>query len=340
MSKTKQVRQEVRQLRRQGFDVQHTGSGHLRITSPTGETLVHASTPSDWRAERNNKARLKKLGFDPTRPNDRERKADMGNAKISATVLAALQQLQGSVTHNEVAFMTGLDEKQIMGALNYLVNKHPEVRRVERGRFAYVPATQKENPPPANVLPNGGKLPKGEVQQRVYDAMKKKPGKLFTPTELAKLTQLTKSQVANALTHLRGEGAEHFPGITRPDFGQYIYREPGEGEAKPVVRSNGKGRALTVRSNGNGNGNGKVAEPMPAADELEPVIASAVAVDEPVVVEVPTATRPIVVRPMETPEKAPTLFEAITLDKSNNLVLKDENGDLWLAVPLKPQLPS
>lgn len=43
--------------------------GHLRWSSPDGTVVVTAATPSDWRASRNARARLRKAGLrEGTRP--------------------------------------------------------------------------------------------------------------------------------------------------------------------------------------------------------------------------------------------------------------------------------
>lgn len=38
-----------------------TGSGHLKLTSPTGAVVYAGSTPSNWRALKNLRAQLRRL---------------------------------------------------------------------------------------------------------------------------------------------------------------------------------------------------------------------------------------------------------------------------------------
>lgn len=52
----------IREAKRQGWVVATTGSGHLRLTSPTGHIIVAARTPSDKRATLNLRARLRQRG--------------------------------------------------------------------------------------------------------------------------------------------------------------------------------------------------------------------------------------------------------------------------------------
>lgn len=61
MSK-KEIDQFRRRLRRQGFAVRLGGSGHWRVTSPSGETITMPRTPGGGRSVRNVRASLRKIG--------------------------------------------------------------------------------------------------------------------------------------------------------------------------------------------------------------------------------------------------------------------------------------
>lgn len=57
-------RKLVRALREQGYTVEPTGGGHLRVLDRRGAVVgVAAATPSDWRSDRNLLARLRQTGF-------------------------------------------------------------------------------------------------------------------------------------------------------------------------------------------------------------------------------------------------------------------------------------
>lgn len=55
-------KQLLKALKRQGCLVEHTGSGHIRITLPQGDTIILAHSPSDRRAWLNDRARLRRAG--------------------------------------------------------------------------------------------------------------------------------------------------------------------------------------------------------------------------------------------------------------------------------------
>jgi hypothetical protein len=144
---------------------------------------------------------------------------------------------------------------------------------------------------------------------------------------------------ANALAWLFANHAE----VERPERGRYRYVRRARVQAEPYGDRQRRARPTPppaappaephVNGNGNGNGhaNGQVvltesAADAPVAEPPEPVID----------LRTPAERRPIVVTPSALPEDLPGMFEAVTTDKNNNLVLRDENGDLWLAVPLRP----
>lgn len=62
---TKDTRQLIRRLRRQGFRVRFGGSGHYRVTGPDGQTITMPSTPSSYRGLRNALAWLRRIGARP-----------------------------------------------------------------------------------------------------------------------------------------------------------------------------------------------------------------------------------------------------------------------------------
>ena len=61
MSLHKEMKQTVRQYRRLGFSVSRTRRGHLRFEHPSMEgRVIGSSTPSDRRANRNLKAKIRR----------------------------------------------------------------------------------------------------------------------------------------------------------------------------------------------------------------------------------------------------------------------------------------
>jgi predicted RNA binding protein YcfA (HicA-like mRNA interferase family) len=59
---SKDTRQLLTELRKQGWAVKLAGSGHWRVTSPSGETITVPATPQSWRSLRNTRAELRRAG--------------------------------------------------------------------------------------------------------------------------------------------------------------------------------------------------------------------------------------------------------------------------------------
>jgi transcriptional/translational regulatory protein YebC/TACO1 len=59
----KDVQQLLKRCRRQGFAVRFGGTGHYRVTSPSGHTVTVPATPrSGRRAIANTRAALRRIG--------------------------------------------------------------------------------------------------------------------------------------------------------------------------------------------------------------------------------------------------------------------------------------
>jgi len=63
MTSKKDSLQLIKQIRKQGFDCEMQNSGHWHVLVQGIRILTIAASPSDWRASRNNIARLRKFGF-------------------------------------------------------------------------------------------------------------------------------------------------------------------------------------------------------------------------------------------------------------------------------------
>jgi predicted RNA binding protein YcfA (HicA-like mRNA interferase family) len=61
MTATSDVRRLIRELRRQGWAVQNTGSGHHKLTHPSGEFMFLPHSPSCHRWEKNARAWVRKV---------------------------------------------------------------------------------------------------------------------------------------------------------------------------------------------------------------------------------------------------------------------------------------
>lgn len=60
----REVRELVREAKRQGWRVEQLKSGHIRLYAPDGKHIVHVSgTPSDRRTLANTIADMRRYGF-------------------------------------------------------------------------------------------------------------------------------------------------------------------------------------------------------------------------------------------------------------------------------------
>jgi hypothetical protein len=154
------VKDLTRRARQQGWEVTTDGKNHPRLTPPGGGKGVSiASTSSNWNTLLNDRTRLRKAGL-LDEPSNESRQKRMDGAKnnpgfFSAQVLSALQSGDRVMTVADLATASGLSNAQVSGALFWLTQKHPEVRRVERGRYRYlsteVHQLQEPDPEPASA---------------------------------------------------------------------------------------------------------------------------------------------------------------------------------------------
>jgi predicted RNA binding protein YcfA (HicA-like mRNA interferase family) len=68
MSKGRDMQELRARLNAQGFTVERVRNGHYKVTAPTGRKAQIAATPGNNRAVLNAITRLKRIGFQPTRP--------------------------------------------------------------------------------------------------------------------------------------------------------------------------------------------------------------------------------------------------------------------------------
>lgn len=61
---SKDTRQLLRKLERQGFRVRMTGGGHYGVSKGDSREIFMPATPSDHRGIKNTLADLKRIGFD------------------------------------------------------------------------------------------------------------------------------------------------------------------------------------------------------------------------------------------------------------------------------------
>jgi hypothetical protein len=64
MALAKEAKRVVREAERQGFRVKETKMGWMIYAKEGPEQVLMHKTPSDWRALRNDIARLRRIGFE------------------------------------------------------------------------------------------------------------------------------------------------------------------------------------------------------------------------------------------------------------------------------------
>lgn len=205
------------------------------------------------------------------------------------------------------------------------------------------------------------RLARGNTKQaQVLAALQDYPGEVFDASSLAVKTGLEHRQVSMALFWLK----QNHPEVHQPKRGSYCYtpavevppEQPPSARTPGVwclcgkwFRTEGYWEEHSRKKQGSGHEemltkmpataglftNGNRRKPDPSSEALAVVTEIR---DRPVQVAVQAEPRPIKVVPSALPQDLPAMFEAVSTDRQGNLVLRDENGDHWLAVPMRPVL--
>lgn len=188
-------------------------------------------------------------------------RAAASGATNTEVVLSELQRTPGVGRRAaEIAQETGLNPASVPVVLGWLINHHPEVKRIERGVYRWQPA----------------------------EAAPKEPSLFVQPTDD---TDMTNEEFDKAMAD----------GVPAKVWGT------------PPGHVNGNGTEAAVAS-------------------LRQVADATI--------EVATPAEPSVIRvvPSALPSDLPAMFEAVTTDGAGHLILRDEHGGIWMAVPMKPVL--
>lgn len=178
-------------------------------------------------------------------------------------------------------------------------------------------------------------------QAAVLAALQEFAGQVVDIATVAKKARLEPKKVGMALYWLK----QNHPEVRPVDRGRYIYQPAGdqlplaeqvgpevEPEAfpEPALPVPAPEPSLVGETHLNGNsahtnGHG------PAVESLAEAAAAVTTLVE-------TERPAIKVMPSALPKDLPAMFEAVSTDGKGRLVLRDENGDHWLAVAMKPVL--
>lgn len=174
----------------------------------------------------------------------------------------------------------------------------------------------------------------GERKALLIRHLSANAGPAMSVGEIAKpvdASPVTVSQVLNRLSQ------EESSGVMKQARGRFTFRPPKD--ADPAIKARARLRVLEHEL--------KDAAPMATSvmmaerERLEAVANGDGARSAPAMtVEVPAVpVRPISVQPTELPASTPTMFEAVTTHPSGGIILKDENGELWVSYPVAVKLP-
>ena len=189
------------------------------------------------------------------------------------------------------------------------------------------------------------------ISARVLGAMQERPNQQVRVRELREQLGLEAPQLSNALQYL----ARTVPGLVNLTKGIWVYTPdgdtlqptqpaaPGEGAAGTAAAGTGGGKAVHPGPDGCPGLNGHSGGPAhlnghtPSRSGPSALLDGA---DERLVAVPAEPPAPVKVIPSALPDDVPGMFEAVTVHRSGALVLRDENGELWLAHALKIGTPT
>lgn len=335
----KDTRAIVARAEAAGWSVRSGKSNHLKFFDPDGRFVTtSSSTPSDWRTQRNLRARLRREGLDLEHPRRRRRAArdeaqseeryavseqqvekeqveqveeprrpgpwPIGEGPV-AKVRAFLREHPGeSFRASAVMEATGLELQQTRSALLETV-RAPGFVRLERGLYAYDP--------------DHDSGPVGPVA-RVRAFLRDHPGESFQGPAVAEALGLELQQTRSALAE-----TVRAPGFVRIERGLYTF-DPDRASQPLKPTSNGTSHKLRPRTTSERREDAQRFAEM----EAERTAAAPFVTDRLATIEAQARANGHA--------ELPKLLEVVTTDREGRLVLRDEDGDIWLAVPMRAQL--
>lgn len=312
----------VRRARKQGWTSKVDRGGHIALTNPEGDTVHIGSTPrgrEGW-----NKTLMKvrhaglsvpRAGMSQNDDSDQGRGERMARHAADGTSFTQriLEELQSTPRKKRdahgIAEATGLMATQVSPALAWLVRKHPEVHRSERGVYFWSPEI------PTTLLPST------EMAQR----------------SAAMETEIAPGEKVYCSCGKRFRTVGHYRDHLRPmdDASHHVLSStlPSKRDMERTLRYPVQKiiDAPDLPLNGNGNRG--------SSHEVEVAVASLQEVADASIMVATRADHEVInVVPSALPSDLPAIFEAVTTDGAGRLILRDELGNIWMAVPMKPVL--
>lgn len=318
-----------RRLRDQGWKVEHTNGGHFAYLSPQGKKVIGAATPSDFRAIKNTVSRLSREGFDKigTRASSNNHLHGSENPRLA--LLETLQDLPGPLPGDQVCELAGVPGS--ISILRSLANSIPEVERKTKiidGRvvemFNYTAKTEESVSEVQTSQVQTSQVQASQVQavdvqavdegiskvkrrgrllQDALEYLKANPGKWFTAREVCEAIGVPKDSLRIRERTLASPNLERMGAN-----GHYKYRWVDNKMPSNEFPSTSAADLMLEASQSN---------------EITPVP----------VIHAPTISVPT------SPAlrfKNDKLFEYLTDYPDGRLVLRDENGEIWLADRMVP----
>jgi hypothetical protein len=328
----KQVKELIHAAKDQGWDVEVDGSGHFRLTPPGDDQIAISisSTPSDYRTLKNEAAKLKRMGLQlPGQPKQEAERLCLASWHSEAeTAIGFCGHCRGTwkVTEDDdiTAFLSEPDKQEFV-----IPEEWTQPRLTLRDEIDVEDEEVSVD------------VDEGSIRSRVLKAMQDLHGEFLSTDEVATITDLPKASAGAALRQLYAKGD-----LQRSKRGRYgIHRPKTEPEPEPQPETEVV-VDLTPETE---------PEPEITVTQKQPqrvVVPMEHPVPDPTPVPEPTPSTAVAGGPpdpskawrwvpdtgwVEDTTRAPdvALYEGTGLkDKQQRPIIKDENGDLFVAIPL------
>lgn len=319
----------LRETRKQGFVVSKSQGGHYIFVSPQGSRAIGPSTPSDSRSISNTVADLRKLGFEPNvyearlqRKEDRKMKSQLAAKPNPALVLPRSPSSEQEIKESETDASLSTPPAHANGSS---VSITPRVT-VPEGPVSFL----------------SPKLDARGYQQGVSKAiialLVAHPGEWLDVRDVAHRLGITDKQ-AGQMGRAVQNSSVAISTRRQGRYLEYCYR-PGTSESSTTsVEELLESSHLPVDAPPRGRWEPPSWEPHFSASERGSSTSSPI--QEATAPPEPSQAPPEPSQPVSPPPLSTILYERMPGAKLDGLdIICDEHGNLYVAVPLRPQWPS
>ncbi|HWE57069.1 MAG TPA: hypothetical protein VG435_16285 [Acidimicrobiales bacterium] len=247
------------------------------------------------------------------------------HAQLAADVLARLQSEPGMVFGlSQLAEEFGRPAKDLSNILVRLRKTVPEIDNPVRGCWTY--AHGADRPPPARVA---GRVRRWGARRKIEEWVMSHPGQIFVPIQIADELEVEVKTVNDALSSLRDYLG---PELQKPGRGTWRY-EPVEVDDRQQLRLR-LGAVQQELERGDDPGVSPVMRRLLIEEQARVLdrLAAVRAPDEDAMTPTSAPTEdPMAPAPRhDLPDDCPARFETVTVH-GDDVVVKDDHGELWLA---------